>query len=74
MKRLFLYLLILSVVNKVQAQSTNYANRMNHIFGNIDKSKVTTGYLKEYGIKLTSLEAIIRYWFLVQICNIRIDL
>jgi len=39
------------------SQSNNYANRMNHIFGNIDKSKVTTGYLKEYGIKLTSLEA-----------------
>lgn len=35
----------------------NYYNRMQHIFGNIDKTKVTTGYLKEFGIRFNETEA-----------------
>jgi hypothetical protein len=30
---------------------------MKHIFGNIDKTKVTTGYLKEFGIRFNEIEA-----------------
>jgi len=41
----------------VQAQNTAYANRMQYIFGNINKSKVTTGYLKEFGIRFADIEA-----------------
>ncbi len=38
-------------------QSSPYADRMEHIFGNIDKSKVTTGYLKEFGIRFADMES-----------------
>ncbi|OBX26573.1 hypothetical protein A9996_04585 [Gelidibacter algens] len=30
---------------------------MSHIFGNIDKAKVTTGYLKEFGVRFNEIEA-----------------
>jgi hypothetical protein len=39
------------------AQNPAYANRMQHIFGNIDKTKVTTGYLKEFGVRFANVEA-----------------
>lgn len=29
---------------------------MQHVFGNIDKAKVTTGYLKEFGIRFNNIE------------------
>lgn len=38
------------------SQNTDYADRMEHIFGNIDKTKVTTGYLKEFGIRFNEME------------------
>lgn len=38
------------------SQNTDYANRIQHIFGNIDKTKVTTGYLKEFGIRFNEVE------------------
>jgi hypothetical protein len=41
----------------VQAQNTAYANRMQYIFSNINKSKVTTGYLKEFGVRFANIEA-----------------
>jgi hypothetical protein len=39
------------------AQNPSYANRMQHIFGNIDKTKVTTGYLKEFGVRFANVES-----------------
>lgn len=39
------------------SQNTDYADRMEHIFGNINKTKVTTGYLKEFGIRFNEVEA-----------------
>ncbi|MGB5982646.1 MAG: hypothetical protein WBG46_10940 [Nonlabens sp.] len=39
------------------AQNTDYADRMEHVFENIDPDKVTTGFLKDYGISLAYIEA-----------------
>lgn len=55
MKRILLFLVCLATFN-IQAQNTSYANRMQYIFGNIDKTKVTTGYLKEFGIRFCDVE------------------
>lgn len=41
---------------QVNAQNNTYYNRMQHVFGNIDKAKVTTGYLKEFGIRFNTIE------------------
>lgn len=49
------FLLLLCVFCNTQAQTNNYADRMNHNFGAIDKTKVTTGYLKEFGIRLNTI-------------------
>jgi len=51
------FLLLLCVFCNTHAQTTNYADRMNHIFGAIDKTKVTTGYLKEFGIRFNNVES-----------------
>ncbi|TDP60357.1 T9SS type A sorting domain-containing protein [Flavobacterium dankookense] len=56
MKRILLFLLCLATFYNVQAQNTAYANRMQYIFGNINKSKVTTGYLKEFGVRFANIE------------------
>jgi hypothetical protein len=47
MKHFLAGLFVLCICKSVLSQSTNYYNRMNQIFGAIDKTKVTTGYLKE---------------------------
>lgn len=57
MKRIFLLLVCLVTLNNLQAQNTAYANRMQHVFGNINTSKVTTGYLKEFGVRFANIEA-----------------
>jgi hypothetical protein len=57
MKRLLLFFICLATFCNVQAQNSSYANRMQHIFGNIDKTKVTTGYLKEFGVRFANIEA-----------------
>jgi pimeloyl-ACP methyl ester carboxylesterase len=57
MKKLLLTLLLLTTVFNGLAQNNSYANRMQHIFGNIDKTKVTTGYLKEFGVRFANMEA-----------------
>jgi hypothetical protein len=57
MKRFFLLLVCLATLSHVQAQNTAYANRMQHVFGNINKSKVTTGYIKEFGVRFANIEA-----------------
>lgn len=56
MKKLLLLLLILGNTFVGFAQNNSYANRMHQIFGNIDKTKVTTGYLKGFGIRLNEME------------------
>ena len=43
MKKLLILLICLVTFYNVKAQNPAYANRMQHIFGNIDKTKVTTG-------------------------------
>ena len=57
MKWITLGLLLALVAQASIAQTTNYYNRMNHVFGAIDKSKVTTGLLKEFGVRLNEVEA-----------------
>jgi hypothetical protein len=39
-----------------KAQNNDYANRIEHIFENINPSKVTAGFLKDYGISLIDIE------------------
>jgi len=51
------YSVLLFCVLQTNAQNSNYYNRMKHIFGQIDKTKVTTGYLKEFGIRFNEIEA-----------------
>jgi len=48
MKCFLPFLLLLCVLFNTEAQTSNYADRMNHIFGAINKTKVTTGYLKVF--------------------------
>lgn len=57
MKKILLLVVCLITFYNVQAQNSSYANRMQHIFGNIDKNKVTTGYLKEFGVRFANIEA-----------------
>jgi hypothetical protein len=57
MKHVFTLLVILCSFYYTQAQTTNYSDRMSHIFGAIDKTKVTSGYLKEFGIRFNSVES-----------------
>lgn len=57
MKHLLLCLVVIFSMNHARSQSTSYANRMNHIFGLIDKTKVTTGFLKEFGIRFNCMES-----------------
>lgn len=57
MKNLLCLLGVCLVIWPALAQSNDYYNRMNHVFGAIDKSKVTTGLLKEFGIRLNEVEA-----------------
>ncbi|MEQ8241466.1 MAG: hypothetical protein RIA69_19795 [Cyclobacteriaceae bacterium] len=51
-------LTILAVLSHLAySQLNNYYTRMNHVFGNIQKSKVTTGLLKEFGVRWNEVEA-----------------
>lgn len=58
MKRILLLLICsaLFYISNAQAQNTAYTNRMQYIFSNINKSKVTTGYLKEFGVRFANIE------------------
>ena len=55
MKRI-ITILIAFCVYSAQSQNTDYANRMEHIFENIDPAKVSTGYLKDFGIRFANME------------------
>ncbi|PZX44335.1 hypothetical protein LX97_01346 [Nonlabens dokdonensis] len=55
MKKTLLYVcLLISIFGS--AQNNDYYNRMQHIFGNIDTNKVTTGFLKDFGIRFANME------------------
>ncbi|MGJ8683201.1 MAG: hypothetical protein ACSHWW_01165 [Nonlabens sp.] len=54
MKRIITILIALFVYS-AQSQNSDYANRMEHIFENIDPAKVTTGYLKDFGIRFANM-------------------
>lgn len=43
------------------AQSTNYSDRINHIFGAIDKTRLTTSYLKEFIIRFNKVDVLMEY-------------
>ncbi|WP_179346324.1 hypothetical protein [Winogradskyella ursingii] len=57
MKKLLVFTLITVAVFLGNAQNTDYYDRMEYVFGNIDKTKVTTGFLKEFGIRFNQVEA-----------------
>ncbi|WP_445731794.1 hypothetical protein [Mariniflexile sp.] len=57
MKKRLVFTLLCITFFSGNAQNNDYYNRMQHVFGNIDKTKVTTGYLKEFGIRFNEVEA-----------------
>ena len=57
MKKIIFYSLLLLCILQTNAQNSDYYNKMKQIFGNIDKTKVTTGYLKEFGIRFNEIES-----------------
>ena len=57
MKHVLPCLILFCLIFDAHSQSTNYYDRMNHIFGAIDKTKVTTGFLKEFGVRLNQIES-----------------
>lgn len=56
MKKIILSYILCMLCWNFTSQNNAYYNRMQHIFGNIDKAKVTTGYLKEFGIRFNTIE------------------
>lgn len=56
MKLVLTCLLTLCFFYSAQSQSSDYYNRMDHVFGAIDPAKVTTGLLKEFGVRHNELE------------------
>jgi hypothetical protein len=57
MKKVTHFILCLIIAHFTSSQGNGYYNRMNHVFGNIQKTKVTTGLLKEFGIRWNEVEA-----------------
>lgn len=51
------FLSVNAQINTNKTQNSSYTNRIQHIFGVIDKTKVTTGYLKEFGVKFANIDA-----------------
>ena len=56
MKKIILTSILCMLLFQTYAQNNGYYNRMQHVFGNIDKAKVTTGYLKEFGVRFNTVE------------------
>jgi len=57
MKKITLFgIFCMLLLQTFNAQNNDYYNRMQTIFGNIDKTKVTSGYLKEFGIRFNTIE------------------
>jgi len=57
MKKLLVFTGFFIALFQGHTQNTDYYDRMEHVFGNIDKTKVTTGFLKEFGIRFNEVEA-----------------
>ncbi len=55
--RIITLLLVMALSTNLLAQVNDYYDRMNFIFGGIDKTKVHTGLLKEFGIRFNEVEA-----------------
>ncbi len=55
--RIITLLLIMALSTNLLAQVNDYYDRMNFIFGGIDKTKVNTSLLKEFGIRFNEVEA-----------------
>lgn len=45
-------LFVVSAVANAQDTLSNYSNRVNYIFANVDHNKVTTGLLSDYGLQI----------------------
>jgi hypothetical protein len=56
MKYIPTILFVLSAFCNLKSQTSDYYNRMNNVFGAIDPAKVTTGFLKEFGIRYNEVE------------------
>ncbi|MFY9242300.1 MAG: hypothetical protein WAO74_04660 [Polaribacter sp.] len=56
MKKIILSCILCTLLLQINGQNNAYYNRMQHVFGNIDMTKVTTGYLKEFGIRFNTIE------------------
>lgn len=57
MKKLLVFTGLVIALFQGHTQNTDYYDRMAYVFGNIDKTKVTTGFLKEFGIRFNNVEA-----------------
>ncbi|WP_445738341.1 hypothetical protein [Mariniflexile sp.] len=57
MKKLLIFTLFFIAFYLGNSQNTDYYSRMQYVFGNIDKTKASTGYLKEFGIRFNEVEA-----------------
>jgi len=57
MKKPLIFIILFVAIYLGNAQNNSYYNRMQYVFGNIDKTKVTTGYLKEFGVRFNEVEA-----------------
>lgn len=56
MKKILQLILLICTTHTTFSQAPNdYYNRMDHVFGAIDKNKVNTGLLKEFGISFSDL-------------------
>ena len=54
---IFLFLAMIAGNTMAQDSNQDYTNAMNNIFQQVDKSKVTTGLLADYGLQIVNIEA-----------------
>ncbi len=52
----FYIIILLSLFQFTNAQTNDYSSRMQQVFGNIDQAKVTSGFLKDYGLRFADIE------------------
>ena len=57
-KVIFISLFLAIIAGNAMAQDANleYTNAMNNIFAKVDKSKITTGLLADYGVQIVDVE------------------
>jgi len=58
-KTTLIFLLLAMIAGNTMAQDFNleYTNAMNNIFAKVDKSKIATGLLADYGVPIVAIEA-----------------